>query len=367
MRVGIIARAELGRGLGIQSWEACRHIDPAKTLIVDVGASHEAHPITPGAFPNATVLPLGENWTLDEREVRRWLQHLDVVLAFETTYDWRLLDWARDMHVRTVIQINPEFYRHGFARLPYPDGWWNPSTWRMDALPPGTVHVPVPVALDRFRGRPSTPRAKTKFLHTVGKWAMYDRNGTETVLRAAHLAAGLLDVTVASQDPLPPDVAPAGNWAEVRTGSIGNYWEAYDGFDVLVLPRRYGGLCLPVQEAMAAGLAVVMPAISPNVDCWPVCAVEARMTGRVPLPGGWIPMADVDASHLVNVMLQLEDPRVLDGAKLRSRTWAEEHAWPVMVPLYMERLQAVIDHPLGPPPLLAAQGGHNPFEAHPRA
>jgi hypothetical protein len=38
----------------------------------------------------------------------------------------------------------------------------------------------------------------------------------------------------------------------------------YSGFDAMVLPRRYAGLCLPMNEALLSALPVFMTDISPN-------------------------------------------------------------------------------------------------------
>jgi glycosyltransferase involved in cell wall biosynthesis len=43
----------------------------------------------------------------------------------------------------------------------------------------------------------------------------------------------------------------------------------YDGFDAMVLPRRYAGLCLPMNEALMSGLPVFMTDISPNNQVLP--------------------------------------------------------------------------------------------------
>jgi hypothetical protein len=43
-----------------------------------------------------------------------------------------------------------------------------------------------------------------------------------------------------------------------------NYLDQYKDGDVLVIPRKYGGLCLPMQEALAHGIPVIMPDIEPN-------------------------------------------------------------------------------------------------------
>jgi hypothetical protein len=38
----------------------------------------------------------------------------------------------------------------------------------------------------------------------------------------------------------------------------------YIGFDAMVLPRRYAGLCLPMNESLLSALPVFMTNISPN-------------------------------------------------------------------------------------------------------
>jgi glycosyltransferase involved in cell wall biosynthesis len=50
----------------------------------------------------------------------------------------------------------------------------------------------------------------------------------------------------------------------VRHEEIDNYQDIYHGADALILPRRYGGNCLPLNEAISTGMPVLMPDISPN-------------------------------------------------------------------------------------------------------
>ena len=51
--------------------------------------------------------------------------------------------------------------------------------------------------------------------------------------------------------------------SRVLTG-IYDQRELYGCGDILVFPRRYGGNCLPLNEALASGMPVIMPDISPN-------------------------------------------------------------------------------------------------------
>jgi glycosyltransferase involved in cell wall biosynthesis len=335
MKLGVIARAE-DRGLGIQTWEAVRHLQPDRVLVVDV-ENPEGFPLHLDRYPGATVARLqtnGRDWWFGETLIREWLDGLDVVFSCETVYDWRLIEWARDQHVSTVVQLNPEFFLHRHVPLPEPTAWWNPSTWRMDQLPASVRHVPVPVALDRFAeddGKLRRGDGALRLLHVVGRPAMADRNGTELLAKAMRRIGGV-ELTVTSQR--------ATVHAQRVVGEVADYWRLYDDQDVLVMPRRYGGLCLPVQEAMAAGLAVVMPACPPNPEMWPIVPVRWQYRGQIEVPAGSIPLAETDARDLAAVLGRLRsDELALYEAQSAARAWAAAHSWEALLPLYRVELE----------------------------
>lgn len=341
MKLGIIARAE-DRGLGIQTWEACRHLAPERVLVIDV-ENPDGFPLHLDRYPGATVARLqtnGVDWWLPEALVRDWLAGLDVVFSCETLYDWRLATWAEEAGVATVVQLNPEFFVHGRGGLPEPTAWWNPSTWRMAELPPRTRHVPVPVALDRFPGgawptQASEHGGPLRVLHVGGRPALGDRNGTELLSKAMRRAQGV-ELTISSQRPT--------RHGARAVGEVADYWRLYDGFDVLAMPRRYGGLCLPVQEAMAAGLAVVMPSCSPNAEMWPICPVRWQYRGQLPVPAGMVPLAETDARDLAVVLSRLAREREeLEAWQGLARSWAQAHSWEALRPLYEEELARAIE------------------------
>lgn len=339
MKLGILARAE-DRGLGIQTWEATRHLAPERVLVIDV-QNGEGFPMHLDRYPGATIARLDHSGFLAETLVRDWLAGLDVVFSCETLYDWRLAEWARDAGCATVVQVNPEFFVHGkVPALAAPTAWWNPTTWRMDQLPAGTRHVPVPVALDRFADRPQAHAGPLLALHVVGRPAVGDRNGTELLAQAMRaVPAGSVELTISTQG----HAAPWRGATAVR-GAVGDYWKLYAGFDMLVMPRRFGGLCLPVQEAMAAGLAVVMPGCPPNAEMWPVETARWAWRGELPVPCGQLPLAATDPRDLAAVLGRLAaDPEALAAAQARSCRWAAEHSWEALLPLYEEELARAAD------------------------
>ena len=109
----------------------------------------------------------------------------------------------------------------------------------------------------------------------------------------------------------------------------------------LVLPRRYGGLSLPVNEAAGAGLALVMTDTSPNPATWPIERVDVERWTRQACPAGTVPSAVPSVRSLAAAMDRLAgDHEQMDRARERSRTWAIEHSWEVLRPTVTAALEA---------------------------
>lgn len=261
MTIGLIARAD-ARGLGIQTKAFHDHMRPAKTIVIDC-PSAQPLPIRRDWYPDATWihgLPTAADW-------RKWLDGLTAVYTAETGYGHTLWDEADRAGVRTVLHANYEFLN----TTDRPTMWAAPSTWHLDQWPAGTVHLPVPIETSRFTSAP-LQRAATRFLHIVGRPAIHDRAGTDDLLIALRHVTQPITVTLRCQDPkFTPTVRriPDHVTVNIEAGDTPNYWDNYRDQHVLIAPRRYGGLSLPTNEALAAGMPVIMPAIAPNTDWLP--------------------------------------------------------------------------------------------------
>lgn len=273
MRVGLIARAD-DTGLGVQTWEFYRHMKPAKTLVVDISNlnHNEQHP---ERYPEDAVFVKGFPTPTD---FKNFLQGLDVVFTCEIPYGYNLFTMADFMGVKTVLQYNYEFLDYlQHPELPKPTLFAAPTVWHYDDVPYENKYVlPVPIATDRlqhFATRHKDKKVATHFIHSVGKPAVHDRNGTPDLLSALQFVQSTITVTLKCQDAnyvqelLKSYKIPANVTINVQSGAPANYWDNYAEGDVLIMPRRYGGLCLPVNEALGAGMPVIMPAIDPN-DSW---------------------------------------------------------------------------------------------------
>lgn len=319
MRLGLIARAD-SRGLGIQTHAVYRNLHPAKTMVIDC--------------PSANPLPIRRDWYPDATwihglptatDFRTWLKDLDVVYTAETGYSQHLWTEAERAGVKTVLHVNPEF----LDLRDRPSVWAAPSLWRYNELPDPKVHLPVPITPTEPR---TTPETATRFLHVIGRPAIHDRNGTDALLNSLQWVQAPITLTITCQDPgyiarLMTHV-PGHIHVDVRTGDVADNRDLYTDQDVLVLPRRFGGLCLPAQEAVGAGMPVIMPAISPN-DSW--------------LPAEWLVPATLQGEFKAKTTVQLHtaDSRAL-AARIdqfatdtafyaagvdRARQLAKERSW----------------------------------------
>lgn len=295
MRIGLLGARGENRGLGNMTVEFARHVRPDRVLAVDLGTlSPYANDWTRYAFTHADGGPPGEMrvvpWDGGALPVDavEWLADgCDIVYCAETPYDWGALERLRARGVTTVVHAMPELWRPALEPgLPQPDRVWLPTHWRHHLFPDAFV-VPVPIA----SGGLPVPRVRERavtFLHVAGHQAARDRNGTLGVLEAARLVKHPVRIVVRSQSAIPDDpYRPRGNvQLVVERGDLPDWQSLYREADVLIAPRRYGGLSLPMQEAFAQGMPVVTLDVEPQ-RAWmpkeariePLGSVRARMQG----------------------------------------------------------------------------------------
>lgn len=342
MRLGVIARAE-DRGLGIQTWEVVRHLNPDRVLVVNPGRLARGFVPHLDRYPGATVADWDGHQFADPAAAKAWLDGLDVVYTAETLYDWRMVEWADRAGVATVVHVNPEFYKHDDPNLPHPTAWWAPTSWRLDHLPRGATVVPMPCPTDRWPDLPSpSPDGRLRVLHVAGHQANRDRNGTLLVLDAARLVSReTVDLRVVTQDRV---LRHRGNNRRHRIVPLvpgpADYWRLYDDADVLLLPRRYGGLCLPAIEAMGAGLVVAMTDVAPQTSTWPIVGFPAARSPRpIRAPGGAIDVYDAHPRVIAETVARLaSDPTEVAAARAAAVRWADQHSWDALEPVWRAAL-----------------------------
>lgn len=340
-RLGLVAFGT-PTGLGYQTKALHDHLYPTKTLLIDLSVRKRL-PLHLEWFPDALTTPGAPtvqdiDWLLDS---------IDVVFVAETPINYDLFSRARGVGVRTILQFNFEFLDYfDQPQLPKPTVFAAPSPWNIGRMDPArfpTVwHLPVPVDTASIRQRTIT--AVKTFLHVAGRPAARDRNGTiayiDLARRCTDLGARWL---VTCQSPT-DDILRAIRGTPVElVGDQPDPGDLYADGDVMILPRRFGGLCMPALEAVSAGLPVLMPAVTPNTtwlpDAWLAPARHAGAFRAKTL----IDLYDTDLQSLETVARGLwERPDIVTQWAACARQLAAARTWEALLPTYHDLIHRVM-------------------------
>jgi glycosyltransferase involved in cell wall biosynthesis len=268
MRLGIIARSD-NTGLGNQTMELVKMLNPDKILLINSQFfnNNQQHPEW---YKDYNVIETKKGMPRTN-EVLAFLEDIDVVISCETFYHLELVDLAKQKGIKTILQYNYELFGHlAHPEWTLPDVLLAPSIWNLDVIVQkfGTktqvMHLPPPTDHTLFNQAKEINLSKDhkRILHIAGKKAAKDRNGTESILKMMKYSKEDYELIIKSQTPL--NLICKDSRVKIEIGNPDNRQDMYSGFDAMVLPRRYAGLCLPMNEALMSALPVFMTNISPN-------------------------------------------------------------------------------------------------------
>jgi glycosyltransferase involved in cell wall biosynthesis len=328
-KLGLIVRYDEG-GLGAQTWEYARHLRPEALLMLSVPpARGEEHPeryfgLAKQAFWSS--FPPGDG------ELAQWstfAEACDVVLTAETCYLKDFPTICARANTKLVVHANPELWEWG-SHPPFEP--WVPTNWMMGRMPGNTPVVPVPV--DRDRCAPRVVSEVRTLLH-VSAPAMLDRNGTQLLKEALPHCRTSFALRIVGPN-TPRELIRIGEGITVEpVGRRENYWDIYEGADALVLPRRYGGLCLPMQEAASCGLPVISTYVPPQ-KAWlaPRLSLSPSPGSRARMKGGMVNVWKTDPRALASTIDRLVAGETLTEGLAASSRLAEELDWARWEPIY---------------------------------
>lgn len=292
MKIGIIARSDK-TGLGNQTRNLVRMLNPDAIMLIDSTPFNQntQHPEIYKNYDCTTIKGFP-----NDLQVRDFIQGLDVVITCEIFYNMRFVDIANAMGVKTINQYNWEFADYlNRPNLTLPTKMIAPSHWKLQNAKnlwgDRVAYLPTPVFTDDFsevRETNLNRTGKPRFLHIMGRAAVHDRNGTQDLLTAIKLSHADYELVIKTQTPTALDITDPR--VIIDTSSPEDERELYEDFDAMILPRKYGGQCLPMTEALCAGIPVIMTGISPNNNI---------------LPEEWLIRAEIDARFMTRTMLDL--------------------------------------------------------------
>jgi glycosyltransferase involved in cell wall biosynthesis len=307
MTFGIIARCD-NTGLGNQTRDLVRMLSPDRILLVN-SAKFNNNKQYPEWYDGYNVTMT--NGFPTKQEVAIFMDGLNSVLTCETFYHPHFINLAQRRKVKTLMQYNYEFLDHlNKPDMPLPTYMISPSYWKVDETiakfgnDTKVVHIPPPIYLDDFKSARENNMSKDhkRILHIGGKAASQDRNGTQTVIDMLRHSKADYELVIRSQSEL--NINYKDSRLTVEIGNIDSRSEMYNGFDAMVMPRRYAGLCLPMNEALVSGLPVFMTDISPNNQI---------------LPSDWLVSSSKVSTLMTRVKLDVYEADVKELAKKIDR------------------------------------------------
>ena len=336
MALGMVVRDDNG-GLGNLTYDVWRQLRPDVTVVVQVRPCRgEPHP---ARFEEAWTKTVTMPNPMTKRDWRKVAELADVWWTAETWYSPDAESVIAEAGGKSVLYAMPELFGGSDA-----DVIWNPTGYMQAKMPDRCRVVPMPCTVpDRW-----DPRVRVRRLLHLSGGAQYDRNGTALLLEALRRVREPCEVLLHQPDTLhwvsPRDLRGMPDHVEVKVTRdyVEGMSSLYRWSDLLVLPRRYAGLCLPAFEAFGHGLPVMMPNTAPQDD-WPIVPVDAVAERPARMKGGKVPMVSVDPVVLarrLDAVLSADVPWVVRESE-RVRTWAEAHSWQQLLPVWRDELAKV--------------------------
>lgn len=269
--VGLIVFANQG-GLGIQTKRLAEMLNPDRVLILNTTGISQNKEQNYHWYEKYPAMA-SEGYPPEAETVLEFLEGLTHVICCENPPNFNLVFWCKQRGIKLYCQSNYEFCENlAKPYLPVPDKFLMPSYWKLDDMKikfgeENVQYLPPPIDPKEFvkaREINLTRSGKPRFLHIIGTVAYRDRNGTLDLLEAVKSCKEDFELVVKTQHELELQYKSEDPRVTYEIGSPEENVSLYEGFDALILPRRYGGLSLTTNEALMSALPVIMPDISPN-------------------------------------------------------------------------------------------------------
>lgn len=279
-------------------------------------------------------------------KVHALLSKIDVVLFFETPFDWNLPRVCKRHNVKTIMIPMYEWFPKD--QMDTFDGYLCPSLLDVDYFKkyPHTLFVP-PVNPSAWELRTTAKR----FLHNAGNIGHRNHKGTFELLQAVKHLQSDLSLTIRCQDTRAfrrllsqtPKVERDSR-VNLELGEI-PYENLFAGHDVYVAPEKFNGLSLPLQEAYAAGLLVMASNRYPNY-CWlptePL--IPVKETRQAEIGSRYLSFEEsiLDPKEIARCMDDWYG-REIRGLSIRGRLWAKTNSWELKREECLTKIKSLCD------------------------
>jgi len=329
-KLGLIARAD-DSGLGRLSQDFFNHLPIHKVMIV----YNNIYDIYPERYPDDSLICRRGKPDLEEIDV--FLRDIDIVLTFETPYNWNLFSEAHKRGIKTVLIPNYEWTPQTLPVVP--DLMICPSQLDYDEMKYNTmgvnevIHLPIPVDREKF---PFKLRKKAEvFVFNNGHGGHLERNSWHELFQAISLVKKEAKFLIRSQVYFPYVINDSR--IKIEYGDLPQDKLFSEG-DVYIWPHKFDGLSLPIQEALSSGMPVISTNIYPHNTYLPKdWLFEPESISKV------FVRREIDYAIISPKILaeKIEEwiGRDIEKDSKKANEIAEQWSWEKLTPKYLKVLQ----------------------------
>ena len=338
MRIGAICRVDNG-GLGSLTYDFWKHIlEIKKELVITITDREHEEDLT--RYPKAIFC--NRYPTLEQIDF--FLEDIDIVLIFETAYNWNIISKAREKGIKSVLM---PMYEWSPYKLPTePDLYLCPSKLDYDIFPEPKKYLPVPIDRKLFKFKQRT-KAQT-FVFNNGHGGSNGRNGLEELLEAIPLIKSDIKILIRSQLPILEINDPR---VETRVANLKNRADLYQEGDVFLFPHKFNGLSLPIQEALSCGMPILSTDFYPHNTYLPkkwLFKAKGFEKGQVNPASRIIDVAQLSPENIALKIDEFANKDITEDSQ-KANEIAEAMSWDKLHKDYIKLFKELLEKPLKKP------------------
>ena len=169
---------------------------------------------------------------------------------------------------------------------------------------------------------------------------MEDRNGTIISVEAMNHVSSNVKLYVRSQFPIKQ--INKGSKVKSVYGKVGSNRDLYRDESAFVIPRKFGGLCLPMNEALSLGMPIIVSDCDPQNRWVPEVLRVKAIKGKEIMTRNKINLyecAPKDVAERIDFLY--DNPDVFSDLSTWANEYSEQISWNSLKSKYIEFIENV--------------------------
>lgn len=211
---------------------------------------------------SAPKIPINELYSKPYQDLlTKFITDMDIMLFFETPFDWRLFDLCRKLGKKSILMTMYECTPKRITQC-LPDVFWCPSKLDFDVftvLDHNTPSYLVTVPTNPIEDVKPKGNKVRKFAHNGGYLGLRGREGTRELIKSLEYIQSDIELEIRTQENVEPEYINA-CYKDKRVKYINGtmqHSKLFEDIDCYIAPQKFNGLSYPLQEACTNGVSII--------------------------------------------------------------------------------------------------------------